>query len=49
MRQGLVDRVNPVLEILVFVFFHDRTKPVAVVMEEDANDGQAPQGITFGT
>ena len=41
----LVQPVNIVLEVLIFVLFDDRSQPMAVVMQEDADDGESSQGI----
>ena len=41
--------VHIVLEILIFVFFHHGTEPVAIVMKEDTQDGDTSQCIALGT
>ena len=35
------------VEKLVFVFFHHGVQPMAIVMQEDSNDGYAPHGLTL--
>ena len=45
----LVEPIHVVLEILVFVFLDDGTKPVAIVVEENADDGKPSQHVAFRT
>jgi len=45
--QHLVEPIHVVLEILILVFLDDRTEPMAVVVEEDADDGKSSQYVTF--
>ena len=40
--QHLIKSIYIVLEILVFVLLHHRSQPVAVVVQEDSNDGKSP-------
>ena len=41
----LVQPVNIVLEVLILVLLDNRSQPMAVVMQEDADDGESSQGI----
>ena len=41
----LVQPVNIVLKVLILVLLDDRSQPMAVVMHEDADDGESSQGI----
>ena len=34
-------------EKLVFVFFHHRIEPMAIVMQKDSDDGQTTHGLAF--
>ena len=45
--QRTPEPVGIVLKILVFVLFYHRSQPVAVVMQENANDGKPSQRIAF--
>ena len=38
-------QVNIVLEVLILVLLDNRSQPMAVVMQEDADDGESSQGI----
>lgn len=42
MQQGTVEPVYIHAEELVFVFFHRRAEPMAIVMKEYTDNGQAP-------
>ena len=42
MQQGTVEPVYIHAEELVFVFFHCRAEPMAIVMKEYTDNGQAP-------
>jgi hypothetical protein len=47
MRKSNVECVNILLEILIFVFLHDRTQPMTIVVKENPYDCQTPKGIAF--
>ena len=52
-RIGVGDGAQKVAHVgaekLVFVFFHHRIEPMAIVMHEDTDDSQPSHGFTFGT
>jgi hypothetical protein len=37
------------LEILIFVFLYDWTKPVTIIVEENADDGKSTKSVAFST
>ena len=45
--RALRQPVHIMLKILIFVLFDHRAEPVAIVMQEDAYDSKAPEGITL--
>jgi len=47
LRTSLHEPVDIMLEILIFVFLHHGTEPVAVVMQEDAEDCEPTHHIAF--
>ena len=48
-RGALGEPVHVVLKILILVLLYHGVKPVAKVMQEDAKDGYATQGVALGT
>ena len=49
MGADLHQPVDVVLGVLIFVLLHHRIKPVAVVMQEDAEDSESPHHVAFRT
>lgn len=43
----LIEPIHVVLEILVFVLLDDRTEPMAIVVQENADNGKTSQHIAF--
>lgn len=45
----LIEPIYVMLKILIFIFLHHGTKPMAIIVQENAYDGKPPKGVALAT